>query len=290
MAGLLENKVVIITGSGRGIGKETAKICASEGACVVINDVDPEPALETLEEIRKNGGKATAYIGDISDESGAKDIVELAKNAFGKIDALVNNAGITRDSLLVRMEVEKWDEIMKVHLRGAFLCTKNVVAEMIKQKNSGSIINLSSPAGLRGNIGQANYASAKAGLMGFTLTLAKELERYKIRVNAIAPIAWTRLTQAIPEDVLKKRGEEFAQKLKSAKPEFVGHLIAFLISDKAQHITGQIFGVFGEEFHIWSPPKIVFRKQKPGGFQINDYISILEEINMWLQKPEENVG
>jgi NAD(P)-dependent dehydrogenase (short-subunit alcohol dehydrogenase family) len=288
--GLLTDKVVVITGSGRGIGKETAKICASEGARVVINDIDPEPALETVEEIRKNGGQATAYIGDISDESAAADLINLAKNAFGKIDALVNNAGVTRDALLVRMETEKWDEIMRIHLRGAFLCTKNAVAEMIKQKTGGVIINLSSPAGLRGNIGQANYSAAKAGLMGFTLTLAKELERYKIRVNAIAPIAWTRLTQAIPEDVLKKRGEEFAQKLKSAKPEFVGHLISFLISDKAEGITGQIFGVFGEEFHIWSPPKIVFRKTKSGGFTIHDYVVMLDEILSNIQKPEEGIG
>ncbi len=288
--GLLEGKAVVITGSGRGIGKETAILCAREGASVVVNDIDPEPALQTVEEIRRSGGKATAYVGDISEEDGTKDIIELAKTAFGKIDALVNNAGITRDSLLVRMDTQKWDEIMKVHLKGTFLCTKNAVAEMIKRNEGGAIINLSSPAGLRGNIGQANYATAKAGIMGFTLTLAKELERYKIRVNAIAPIAWTRLTQAIPEDVLKKRGEEFANRMKSAKPEFVAHLIVFLISDKASHITGQIFGVFGDEFHIWSPPKIVFRKRKEGGFSTEDYITMLQEINKNLQKSEDSIG
>ena len=288
--GLLDGKVIIITGSGRGIGRETAKLCAREGAAVVVNDVDPDPAVETVEEIRNSGGRATSYIGDISDEDGAKDIVELAKTAFGKIDALVNNAGITRDSLLVRMDFQKWSAVIKVHLTGTFLCTKYVVMEMLKNGVQGAIVNLTSPAGLRGNIGQANYATAKAGIMGFTLTLAKELERYKIRVNAVAPIAWTRLTQAIPEDVLKKRGEEFARRLKGAKPEFVAHLITFLLSDKAKDINGQIFGVFGDEFHIWSPPKIAFRKRKEGGFSVGDYINMLDEIGKNLQEPEGDIG
>jgi len=136
--GLLTDKVVVITGSGRGIGKETAKICANEGARVVVNDIDPEPALETVEEIRKNGGQATAYIGDISDESAAADLINLAKNAFGKIDALVNNAGITRDALLVRMETEKWDEIMRVHLRGGFFMHKKRSSRDDKTKNGWS--------------------------------------------------------------------------------------------------------------------------------------------------------
>ncbi len=288
--GFLDGKVVIITGSGRGIGRAVAILCGREGASVVVNDIDPEPALETVEQIRSAGGKATAYVGDISEEDGAHDIVELAKNAFGKVDALVNNAGITSDSLLIRMDAKKWDDVIKIHLRGTFLCTKNAVQEMIKNRNSGVIINLSSPSGLRGNIGQANYSTAKAGIIGFTLTLAKELEKFKIRVNSVAPIAWTRLTQAIPEDVLKKRGEEFARRLKSASPDFVAHLIAFLISDSAQHITGQIFGVFGDEFYIWSPPKIVFRKRKEGGFSIQDYVNMLEEINKDLQKPEDSIG
>lgn len=288
--GLLEGKVIVITGSGRGIGRETAILSAREGASVVVNDIDPDCALETLEEIRKSNGKATAYIGDVSDESCARDIIELAKNAFGKVDALVNNAGITQDSLLVRTDSEKWDRVIKVHLRSAFLCTKYAVSEMIKNKTQGVVINLTSPSGLRGNIGQVNYSTAKAGFIGFTLTLSKELERYRIRVNSVAPIAWTRLTQAIPEDVLKKRGDEFAQKLKSAKPEYVAHLIAFLISDEAKDINGQIFGVFGDEFHIWSLPKIVFRKSKPGGFNFSDYISMIKEIKSYLQEPEGNVG
>lgn len=288
--GLLEGKVVVVTGSGRGIGKEVALLSAREGAYVVVNDIDPDVALETLEQIRNQGGNATAYIGDVSEESSAKDIIELAKNAFGKVDALVNNAGITRDTLLVRMETQKWDEVMKVHLRSAFLCTKYAVSEMIKNKTHGAIVNLTSPSGLRGNIGQTNYSTAKAGFIGFTLTLYKELERYGIRVNSVAPIAWTRLTQAIPEDILKKRGEEFAQKIKSAKPEYVAHLICFLISDYAKEINGQIFGVFGEEFHIWSLPKIVFRKTKSGGFSIKDYIDMLNEIKEYLQKPEGDIG
>lgn len=288
--GTLDGKVVVITGSGRGIGRQTALLSAQEGASVVVNDIDPDCALETIEEIRKNGGKATAYIGDVSDESCARDIIELAKNAFGRIDALVNNAGITQDALLVRTDIEKWDRVIKIHLRSAFLCTKYAVSEMIKSKIQGVVVNLTSPAGLRGNIGQTNYSTAKAGFIGFTLTLSKELERYGIRVNSVAPIAWTRLTQAIPEDVLKKRGEEFAQKLKSAKPEYVAHLICFLISDHAKDINGQIFGVFGEEFHIWSLPRIVFRKSKPQGFSIVDYINMIEEIKSNLQKPEGDIG
>lgn len=282
----LEGKVVVVTGSGRGIGKETAKLAAAHGASVVLNDVDPEPAFEALEEINRSGGKATAYIGDISEESSAKDIVELAKNAFGRIDALVNNAGITKDSLLIRMETDKWDEVIRVNLRGTFLCTKYAVAEMIRSKTQGAIINITSPSGLIGNIGQINYAAAKSAIIGFTLTLVKEVGRYGIRCNAIAPIAWTRLTQAIPEDILKKKGEQFIQRLKSAKPEHVANLIVFLLSDQAKDINGQIFGIFGEEFYIWSLPTIVFRKSKVGGFSTEDYIDILDEIRANLQKQE----
>lgn len=285
--GILEGKVVVITGSGRGIGKETAKLSAREGASVVINDIDPEPALETLEEIRGEGGKVTAYIGDISEESSAKDIIELAKNAFGKIDVLINNAGITQDSLLVRMNTEKWDKVISVHLRGTFLCTKYAVTEMIKDKTRGAVINITSPSGLVGNIGQTNYSAAKAGIVGFTLSLSKELERYGIRVNAVSPVAWTRMTQAIPEEILRKKGEDFIEKLKGAKPEYVANLLVFLASDHARDINGQIFGVVGEEFHIWSPPKIVFRTTKRGGLSPKDYVSMIEEILKNVQKPQD---
>ena len=288
--GHLEGRTVVITGSGRGIGRATALLCASEGAQVVVNDIDPDPAVEVVEKIRENGGKATAYVGDVSDEEGARALVELANNAFGKIDALVNNAGITRDALLVKMTEKQWDEVMKVNLRSAFLCTKYAVESMVEKKVKGVVINLTSPAGLRGNIGQTNYSTAKAGFLGFTLTLSKELARYGIRVNSVAPVAWTRLTQAIPEEVLKKRGEEFARKLKGAKPEFVAHLIAFLISDEASDINGQIFGVFGEDFYIWSLPRIVLRKSKEGGFTLDDYIKMKDEILSNLQMPEDKLG
>ena len=288
--GRLDGKTVVITGSGRGIGRATALLCASEGANVVVNDIDPDPAVEVVEKIRENGGKATAYIGDVSEEEGARALIELAVNAFGKVDALVNNAGITRDALLLKMKLEQWDEVMKVNLRSAFLCTKYAVGSMVEKKVKGVVINLTSPAGLRGNIGQTNYSTAKAGFLGFTLTLAKELAKYGIRVNSVAPIAWTRLTQAIPEEVLKKRGEEFARKLKGAKPEYVAHLIAFLISDEASDINGQIFGVFGEEFYIWSLPRIALRKSKEGGFTLDDYISMKDEILSNLQTPEDKLG
>lgn len=287
---ILKDKVVIITGSGRGIGRATAELCSSLGAKVVINDVDAEPAVETTESIREKGGEVACFVGDVSDNDGAKSIIDLAFNAFGKISALVNNAGITGDSLLVRMTEEQWDDIMRVHLKSAFLCSKYFVQQVMKQGVDGgtAIINITSPVALRGNIGQANYTTAKAGILGFTRTLSKELERYKIRVNAVAPVAWTRLTQAIPEEVIKKRGETFEKKIKGAKPEFVANIISFLISDEAEEINCQVFGVFGDEFQIWSHPRIAFRKQKENGFSVYDYVSLKNEIVANLQKTEDS--
>lgn len=289
--GLLSGKVVIITGSGRGIGRATAEVCSELGAKVVINDVDADVARETLEELRSKGREVVCYIGDVSLPDCAEDIVKLALDSFGKVDAIVNNAGITKDALLVRMTDEQWDDVMKTHLRGTFLCSRAVVKHMIQKGEGGSIINLTSPSGLRGNIGQANYSTAKAGILGFTRTLSKELARYNIRVNAVAPIAWTRLTQAIPEAVLKKRGEEFEKKLKAAKPENVAHLVAFLVSDESKEINGQVLGVFERDFHIWSHPKVIFMKTADkDGFTVENYVKLKEEIIRNTQKTEDRIG
>ncbi|AZR72748.1 3-oxoacyl-[acyl-carrier-protein] reductase [Anoxybacter fermentans] len=241
----LNGKVAVVTGSSKGIGAAIALAYAKAGAEVAINyNRDKAGAEEIVRKIQAMGHKAKAYQADVSNPDQVKEFIDAVMNDFGKIDILVNNAGITRDTLLVRMKEEDWDRVMDVNLKSMFLCTKAVAKAMIKQR-SGKIINITSVVGLIGNPGQANYTAAKAGVIGFTKTVAKELGPRGIQVNAIAPgFIISQMTESLPEKVKEKMLSSIPLG-RFGKPEDVADLALFLASDKSDYITGQVFNVDG---------------------------------------------
>ena len=236
----LEGKVAIITGAGRGIGKEAARLFAKEGARVIACDVMEEWVKGLGEEVKGIEG----YKLDVTDRGMIGEVVKDVYERYGKIDVLVNNAGITRDALFVKMKEEDWDRVIEVNLKGAFNMTQVVVPYMVKG-GGGSIINTSSVVGIYGNIGQTNYAASKAGLIGMTKVWAKELGRYGIRVNAVAPgFIKTPMTEKLPEKVVNIVLDRTPLR-RMGEPIEVAYVYLFLASDESSFITGQVIGVDG---------------------------------------------
>ncbi|MEI7554072.1 3-oxoacyl-ACP reductase FabG [Candidatus Chlorohelix sp.] len=241
--GRLQGKVALITGAAGGIGLATARRFAQEGAIVAVNDMNKTAGVKEVEEICAAGGKAEFYYGSVTDDDFVKSMMKDVVERFGKLDILINNAGVLRDAMSHRMTEEQWDTIMNIHLKGTFFCSRTAF-EYMKLQNNGRIINTSSTSS-QGNIGQANYAAAKAGIIGLTKTLALEYARYQITVNAVAPgFITTSMTAAIPTHVheavvnripLKRKGE----------PEEVANLHLFLASDESSYITGQVVFIDG---------------------------------------------
>lgn len=247
--GKLDGKVAVVTGSGKGIGEAIAKRFAREGANVVVNARNAENVSRVVNDINSMGlGKAVGCDGDVSKKEGAEKIIGTAVKEFGKLDILVNNAGFTRDNWLTKMTEQEFDDVINVHLKGTFLCTQTA-AKIMAQQNSGKIINVTSRAGIKGNIGQVNYSSAKAGIIGFTKTCAIELgRRYGITVNAVAPAAWTEMTLKVPENVKPKMLENrvLARLADLEKnPDEVTGIFVLLASDEGGYITGQIISADG---------------------------------------------
>jgi 3-oxoacyl-[acyl-carrier protein] reductase len=240
----LTNKVALITGSGRGIGQTIAMKLSEVGATVIINDVNEAAANQTAEQIKAQNRPSLAVIADVSSAADVSRLVETVKNAYGKIDILVNNAGITRDKLVMIMSDDDWDKVINISLKSVFLCSRAVLRDMVKQR-WGRIINISSLAGVVGNAGQANYASAKAGIIGFTKSLAKEIASRNITVNAVAPgFIDTEMTQRLDA----KYKEELRKSIPSGKfgsPRDVAEAVAFFASDEAAYITGQVLNIDG---------------------------------------------
>ncbi len=247
----LSNRVAIVTGSGRGIGRAIALKLAASGATVVINDIGEATYVNSVvEEIKAMNRQSQAILADISLASDVAKLVETTIATYGRVDILVNNAGITRDQLLLRMSEEDWDRVINVNLKGVFLCTKAVLRHMSKQR-WGRIINISSIVGIIGNAGQANYAAAKAGIIGFTRTIAKEAASRGITVNAIAPgFIDTGMTQQLKETWK----EELQQRIPLGylgTPDDVAAAAAFLASEEARYITGQVLNVDGGMAGSW---------------------------------------
>lgn len=242
---LLQGKVAIVTGATRGIGKGIAEAFAAQGATVAFTYVSSDEKARALEaELEALGGKAKGFKSDAADFTAAQKLAEDVVAAFGTIDVLVNNAGITRDTLLLRMTEDQWDEVMSVNLKSAFNLTKAVLKPMLKAR-SGSIINMSSVVGVKGNAGQANYAASKAGILGFTKSVAAELGSRNIRCNAIAPgFIETEMTGALDEKVVQEWREAIPLK-RGGTPEDVANLTLFLASDMSTYITGQVIHVDG---------------------------------------------
>jgi 3-oxoacyl-[acyl-carrier protein] reductase len=242
---LLEGKTALITGGSRGIGKAIALVFANYGANVAFSDLKYDEAAETLEkELAAMGIKAKGYASDASDFAASEKLADDVAAEFGSIDILVNNAGITRDTLLMRMTEEQWDLVIKVNLKSVFNLTKAVQKYMLKQRK-GSIINMTSVVGLGGNAGQANYAASKAGMIGFTKSVAQELGARNVRCNAIAPgFIETDMTASLPEDVKKGWAEKIPLR-RAGQSDDVANACVFLASDLSAYITGQVIPVCG---------------------------------------------
>lgn len=242
---LLENKGAVVTGGSRGIGRAVAEALAAEGATVaVIYAGNTKAAEDTVRAIEEAGGKAFAVQCDVADEAAVTDMVKMVHEKLGIIDVFVNNAGITRDGLLMRMKREDWDAVLSTNLTGVYNCTKAVTKIMMKQR-SGSIINMTSVVGETGNAGQANYAAAKAGVIGFTKSVAKELASRNIRVNAVAPGCIDTDMTAVLSDAVKEEMIKSIPLGRTAAPEEVAQAVVFLASQKAGYITGQTLNVDG---------------------------------------------
>ena len=258
----LKDKVAIITGAGRGIGKESALFLAKEGAKVLVNDLGANPdgsgedkiADEVVEEITSIGGEALANYESVDSYEGGKNIFESALNEFGAVDILVNNAGILRDKTLFNMDESDWDAIMAVHLKGHFNCTQPFV-RYIRETNrlNCKIINMSSVSGLIGNFGQTNYGAAKAGIAGFSRSLSMEMAKYKCSVNTISPGAATRLTI----DLMKAAGREVDENDWKQGPQQIAPVIAWLSSEEANEITNQIFHISQGNVGIMQQPAVI---------------------------------
>lgn len=243
---LLNGKVAVVTGASRGIGRAIAEDLAGHGATVVINyNTSADAAEEVVAAIKSNGGKATAVQADVSQFDQAQTLIKTTLDTYGQIDILVNNAGTTRDKLLMMMKEEDWDVVLETNLKSVFNCCKAAARPMVRRKAGGRIINISSVVALIGQAGQANYAASKAGIIGFTKSLAKELGSRQITVNAVTPGFFpTALTAVLPEEQVQAMMSFIPLGRWGELPE-VAHLVTFLASDKAAYITGQVISVDG---------------------------------------------
>jgi 3-oxoacyl-[acyl-carrier protein] reductase len=243
---MLNGKVAIVTGASRGIGRAIAEVLAGEGAKVVVNyNSSADAAEEVVAQIEAAGGQAVAFKANVGNFEDAQSLVKMTLDTYGQVDILVNNAGTTRDVLLMMMKEGDWDIVINTNLKSMFNCCKAVLRPMIRKKNGGRIINISSIVGLAGQGGQTNYAASKAGIIGFTKSLAKEVGSRDITVNAIAPGFFpTALTEVLPDDMVQK-ALELIPLGRLGELEEVAHLVAFLASDKAAYITGEVVRVDG---------------------------------------------
>jgi NAD(P)-dependent dehydrogenase (short-subunit alcohol dehydrogenase family) len=278
---MLEGKVVAVTGAGRGIGREIALLCAKEGASVVVNDLgasaegegaDAGPAEEVVSLIRDAGGKAIVNGASVSDPAGATTIIEDAVKAFGRIDGVVNNAGILRDRIFHRLSEVDWRQVIEVHLNGAFLVSK-AAAAYFKDQGSGSFVHFTSTSGLIGNFGQANYSAAKMGIVGLSNSIALDMQRFGVRSNCIAPFAWSRLIATIP--ATNEAEERRIERMKTMSADKIAPMVATLLSDAAEGVTGQIFGVRKNEIFLFSVPRPIKTMHRAEGWTV---ASIAEEL------------
>lgn len=278
---MLKGKVVAVTGAGRGIGREIALLAGREGAQVVVNDFggsadgegrDASPAAEVVAEITAAGGSAIANYASISDPGGAMSIIEDGVKAFGRIDAVVNNAGFLRDRIFHKLSQVDWDDVIDVHLNGYFYVSK-AAASYFKEQGSGSYVHFTSTSGLIGNFGQANYSAAKMGVVGLSNSIALDMQKFGVRSNCIAPFAWSRMTATIPAETEaeKLRVERF----KSMSADKIAPLATFLCSDSAAEVSGQIFCVRKNEIFLFSRPMPIRSMHRAEGWTTQ---SVAEEL------------
>jgi NAD(P)-dependent dehydrogenase (short-subunit alcohol dehydrogenase family) len=270
--GIVAGKVAVVSGGGRGVGRAIALLLAQEGARVLVCDVgaslqgagtDAGPAQAVVDEIRARGGAAIASTLSIAEPQNADTIVQAALEAFGRVDILVNNAGILRDVIFHKMSWSDWSDVIAVHLHGSFNMSRACAAHF-RAQNSGAFVHMTSTSGLIGNFGQANYMAAKLGIMGLSRGIALDMARFKVRSNAIAPFAWTRMIDSIPVETEedKRRIERFQQ----MTPEKIAPLVVYLASDRADGISGQVFAVRNNEIFLFNQPRPIRSLHRSDGW------------------------
>ena len=258
---MLQDKVIIVTGAGGGIGRALAIECAKAGAAVVVNDIgvslsgesdDLGAAEKVVKEIEALGGRAAASTHSVSDPGEAQKIVQTAIDAFGRLDGVINNAGILRDGFFHKMTYEDFDAVVKVHLYGAFN-TSRAAADYFREQESGALVHMTSTSGLIGNFAQANYSAAKLGIAAFSKSVALDLKRWNVRSNCIAPFAWSRMISSIKTDTEEQKAR--VAKIKEMTPAKVAPMACFLMSDRAADVSGQIFAVRKNEIFLFNQPR-----------------------------------
>jgi NAD(P)-dependent dehydrogenase (short-subunit alcohol dehydrogenase family) len=261
MAGMMEGKVVVVTGAGGGIGREIAVMMAAAGAKVIIADVGASltgsgasdtPAQQTQQIIRQGGGAAELSTDSVAEWTSAQRIIQAAIDHFGRIDAVVNNAGILRDGIFHRMSADDWLAVISVHLNGSFFVSR-AAAEHFRKQESGAFVHITSTSGLIGNVGQANYAAAKLGITALSKSIALDMQRYNVRSNCLSPWAWSRMTSSIPATTPEQKAA--VEKLQRMTPDKNAPLAVFLASDAAKGVTGQVFGTRMNEIYLFSSPR-----------------------------------
>jgi NAD(P)-dependent dehydrogenase (short-subunit alcohol dehydrogenase family) len=271
---LLKDKVAVVTGAARGIGREIAMLLAKHGARVVVNDyggseagtgATSAPADEVVGEIKTAGGQAVASYDSVATMAGGKNIVDTAVRSFGRIDIVVNNAGILRDRMIFNMSEEEWDAVIDTHLKGSFAVTR-AAAPLMREQKWGRVINMTSTSGLVGNVGQANYAAAKLGIVGLTRVTALDMARYNVTANCISPFAWTRMIGTIPTQTEAQKAR--VEKIKKMSPAHIAPLAAFLCTDDARDVSGQVFGVRGKEIMLFGHHRPLMRIHHAEGWTV----------------------
>jgi NAD(P)-dependent dehydrogenase (short-subunit alcohol dehydrogenase family) len=266
---MIQDKVVVVTGAGAGIGRDFAKAFAANGAKVVVNDLarDKETGQSLAEsvvaEIREAGGQAVAAVESVAEWDSAHKIVQAALDSFGRIDCIVNNAGIVRDRFIFNMSREEWQAVVDVHLNGSFYMTR-AAAPHFKSQESGSYVHMTSTSGLIGNLGQGNYSAAKMGIVGLSKSIALDMARFKVRSNCIAPWAWTAMTAGIPAGTQEEKAR--VEKLKKMESAKIAPLAVYLASDRADKVSGQIFGVRANEIYFFSQIRMMRSMHRGDGW------------------------
>ena len=269
---MLEGKVAVVTGAGGGIGREIALMMSEAGAKVVINDLgvsvtgdggSATPAEQTKAIIEQRGGQAVINTNSVASWDSARGIVQTALEAFGRIDIVVNNAGILRDVIFHKMTEDDWNSVINVHLSGSFYVSR-AAAEHFRKQESGAFVHMSSTSGLIGNFGQANYAAAKLGITALSKSIALDMKRYNVRSNCIAPFAWSRMTGSIPADTPEQKAR--VEKIKLMTPDKNAPMAVFLASDAAKDVSGQVFATRNNEIFLMSSPRPVKGVHRDGGW------------------------